>query len=64
MVNERTAFGVSTVGVTVGLLILLWGVSLNSGMALNTPMIAGGVVALAAVGVMTALVWRLEGDHA
>ena len=62
--NERTAFGLGTVGVVVGLLILLWGVSLNSGQALNTPQLAGGIVALAAVGLMTLKVWRLEGGHA
>ena len=64
MVNEPRAFGITTVGIVVGLLVLLWGVSLNSGQALNAPMIAGGVIALAAVGMMTYAVWQLEGGHA
>ena len=62
MVNESLTFGASTILVIVGLAISLYGVSLNSGQALNTLMIAGGVSILIGIGVLTAGIMRLE-DH-
>ncbi len=63
MVNESVTFGLSTLGVIGGLVILLWGVSLNSGQALNAPVVAGGVVVLLAFGLLTTGVARLDGEH-
>lgn len=63
MVNEAANFGISVLGTIVGLAILLFGVSQNAGQSLNTPMIAGGVIVLAAMGVLTAWLFRLEGGH-
>ena len=60
MVNEPLTFGASIILVIVGLAISLYGVSLNSGQALNTPMIAGSVIILAGIGTLTAGIMRLE----
>ena len=60
MVNEAFTFRVSTILVIVGLAISLYGVSLNSGQALNIPMIAGGVSILTGIGVLAAGIMRLE----
>ena len=60
MVNESLTFGASTILVIVGLAISLYGVSLNSGQALNMLMIAGGVSILTGIGVLTAGIMRLE----
>jgi hypothetical protein len=54
MVNESRTFGVVVLLTLGGLGVMLWGVSLNSGMALNTPIIAGGLVLVVATGVFTA----------
>lgn len=63
MVNESVTFGMSGLGVIVGLAIMLYGVYLESGMELTTPVIVGGVIVLAAFGLLTAGVARLDGGH-
>lgn len=63
MVNESVTFGMSGLGVIVGLAIMLYGVYLESGMELNPLVLAGGVIVLAAFGLLTAGVARLEGGH-
>lgn len=55
---ETATFWLATLGTVLGLVILLYGVSLNSGAALNTPILAGGVVMIAAVGLHTAGIMR------
>lgn len=46
--------------VVAGLVILLYGVTLNSGQAVNTPMVAGGVLALCGIGVLTLGILTLD----
>lgn len=60
MVNNPVTFGASIVLVIAGLAISLYGVSLNSGQAINTPMIAGSVSILTGIGVLTAGIMRLD----
>ncbi len=60
MVNESTMFGASLVGIMTGLGVLIYGVTLNNGEELNEIMLAGGVVVLAAFGLLTLGVARLE----
>lgn len=63
MVNESRTFG-AVVGLTVvGLLIMLYGVSLNSGQALNAPMLAGGGVLLVATAALTAGIGAISADE-
>jgi len=54
MVNESRTFGLVVLLTLAGLGVMLWGVTLNSGQALNTPMIAGGVVLVLATAILTA----------
>lgn len=61
MVNETRDFGLATALTVAGLLVMLWGVSLNNGTEFNTPMIAGGVVIAVGIGIITVAVMRLEG---
>lgn len=61
MVNETRDFGLATALTVAGLVVMLWGVSLNNGTAFNTPMIAGGVVIAVGIGIITVAVMRLEG---
>lgn len=60
MVSQRVAFGSATVLNVVGIAVLLYGVSLNSGTAVNAPMAAGGLILAAGVGIITIRVHRLE----
>ena len=60
MVNESATFVGATVVLVVGLVVMLYGVSLNAGQALNTPMLVGGVVVLVGVGIHTAGVMALD----
>ena len=60
MVNETRDFGLATVLTVAGLIVMLWGVSLNDGTAFNTPMVAGGVVVAVGIGIITVAVMRLE----
>ena len=62
MVNETRDFGLATLLTVVGLAVMLWGVSLNNGTAFNEPMIVGGVVVAAGIGLITVAVMRLEGS--
>ena len=52
MASESTVFGLSVLGVVVGLAILLFG-AYTAG---NTVVAAGGLVVLAAIGLMTAYI--------
>lgn len=63
MVNERLAFWVTLLGTIVGLVIMLSGVVQNAGQALNTPMLVGGAIALAAIGVLTYWLLALPSHH-
>jgi hypothetical protein len=61
MVNETRDFGLATLLTVVGLVVMLWGVSLDNGMAMNEPMIVGGLIVAAGIGLITVAVMRLEG---
>lgn len=50
----------SVVGVVVGQAIMLYGVYLTSGETMNAPMVIGGLIALAAVGALTAGLFQEE----
>jgi len=63
MVNESATFTGAMLVLVVGLAILLYGVSLNSGQSLNTEMLAGGVVIVVAMGIHTAGVMALDESH-
>ena len=63
MANDSPAFIVSTLTVVVGLLIMLYGVSLTSGEELTTFTIAGGLIVLAAIGIHTGALLRMEDAH-
>lgn len=63
MVNETRDFGLATLLTIVGLAVLLWGVSLNNGTAFNQPMVAGGVIVAAGIGLILVAVMRLEEPH-
>ena len=60
MVNESRTFGFVVLLTLVGLGVMLWGVSLDSGMEMNTPMIVGGVVLVVATGILTGVVGILD----
>ena len=57
MASESSVFGLSVLGVVVGLVVLLWGAEHTN----NVVVTAGGVVVLAAVGVMTAYIAGMSG---
>jgi len=60
MVNESFTFGLATVLLLGGLAVMLFGVSLNAGQALNAPLIAGGIVIVAAIGILSAGILGLD----
>lgn len=60
MHSGTITFGSTLLFVAVGLLVLLYGVTLNSGQAVNTPMIAGGILALCGMGILTLGVLTLD----
>jgi high-affinity Fe2+/Pb2+ permease len=60
MADESTVFGLSLAGVLAGLGVLIYGVTLNNGEELNEIMLAGGILVLAAFGLLTLGVARLE----
>ena len=64
MVNESRTFGATVALTVVGLGIMLYGVSLNDGQALNAVMGAGSVVLVVALGVLTAGIMFVEDQHA
>lgn len=47
-------------GIVLGLAVLVFGVMQNAGQALNAPMVVGGVIVLAAVGLLAGWAMRLE----
>lgn len=57
MASESSVFGLSILGVVVGLAVLLWGAEHTN----NTYVVGGGLVVLAGVGLMTAYLAGLEG---
>jgi hypothetical protein len=59
--QESLAFSVPVVGTTIGLAVLLYGEAAHQDVLIPV----GGVVVLASVGLLVALVMRLEGgeDH-
>lgn len=63
MANEAVTFGLSTLVTVVGLLIMLYGVSLTSGMELTPYTIIGGVVVLGAVTLHTVGLMALDDAH-
>jgi len=63
MVNETRDFGLATLLTIVGLVIMLWGVTLNNGTAFNQPMLIGGAVIAVGIGIILVAVMRLEADH-
>lgn len=64
MASESTAFGLSILITIVGLAILLYGVSLNSGQSLNNYMLVGGGVVVMAIAIHTAAIMRLDSSYA
>ncbi|MDY6764393.1 MAG: hypothetical protein SV377_01690 [Halobacteria archaeon] len=58
--DEESPPVIATLLIVVGLAILLYGVSLNSGQSINMPMIAGGVVVLVAMGIFAGGLMMLE----
>lgn len=60
MDEESSLPVLSTVVLIVGISVLLYGVFLDSGMEMNTPMIAGGVVMLAGMGLLVFHLASLE----
>lgn len=48
-----TTFDLAFVGVIVGMVLLLYGVFLDSGLALNSLMIVGGLIGLVSIFAMT-----------
>lgn len=66
-VNESVAFPLSLAGIVVGIAVMLYGVSLNAGQALNTPMLAGSVAVLVSFAALALAVAGLDegtGGHA
>ena len=53
MANDSIPFAASIVLTLVGMGVILYGVSLNYGESLNMPMVAGGVVLLLGIGILT-----------
>lgn len=64
MATEARTFGLASLLVVAGMAVMLYGVSLNNGEAPNGPIMAGGAVMLAAIGVLTMGVMAAEPAHA
>lgn len=65
MVSDTVIFGLSTAGIAIGLVVMLYGVSLNSGQSLNTLITVGGLVILLSMGGILAGGWgHDEAEHA
>ena len=63
MASESSIFGLAILGVVVGLAVLLYGAEVGDNIIVS----GGGVVVLAAVGLMTAYIAGLsepDGEHA
>jgi hypothetical protein len=63
MANESVTFGLSTLITVVGLAIMLYGVSLTSGLSLTPYTIIGGVVVLGAISFHTVALMSLDDAH-
>lgn len=60
MGNETRSFGAATLLTVVGLAVMLYGVSLDSGLVFNQAMAAGGVIVALGIGILVVAVMRLE----
>ena len=60
MVTETGTFGAATVLTVVGLVVMLYGVSLDNGMTFNSTMAAGSAAVVVGVGLILVGVMRLE----
>lgn len=60
MADDQLPLVLTLGGIVLGLVILVLGVMQNAGQALNALMVVGGVVVLAAVGVLAGWAMRLE----
>jgi hypothetical protein len=58
MEDETLPLALTLGGIVLGLAVMVVGVMQNAGQALNVPMVVGGVVVLAAIGVLTG--WGLS----
>jgi positive regulator of sigma E activity len=63
MVNETRDFGAAMVLTIVGLAVMLYGVYLDTGLAFNEFMAAGGALVAVGIGIIVVAVSRLEGGH-
>ena len=59
MANDSITYGILVVGVTLGLALLVYGMSLTAGQSMNTPALVGGLISLGSVGIMVLKVARL-----
>ena len=57
MASESSVFGTAVVGIIVGLAVLLWGAEHGQ----NTLVAGGGIVVLAAIGLMTVYLNGMDG---
>ena len=64
MVSEARSFGVAVGLVLLGLAVLLYGVTLNHGAALNATIAVGGVIVVVGLAITTLGVVRIDADHA
>jgi hypothetical protein len=63
MVNESRTFA-AVVALTIGgLAVMLYGVSLNAGQAMNNVMVAGGAVLIVALGLLTMGIDLIDADE-
>ena len=63
MANESVTFGLTTLVTVVGLAIMLYGVSLTSGLSLTTYTILGGVIVVGAIAFHTVGLMSLDDAH-
>ena len=63
MPSDNVVFGSLIVAVAIGLASLVYGMQVSAGQAMNTPAIAGGVVILAAIGLLVLRIVGLETPH-
>jgi len=61
MADQSTVFGLATLGVIAGSAVLLYGVQQTHGEELNAIILAGGVIILAATGILSLSVAKLDG---
>jgi hypothetical protein len=63
MANESVTFGLSMLVTVLGLVIMLYGVSLTAGMELTPYTMLGGVVVLGAITLHTAALMSMDDPH-